>query len=416
MKLSYTGGFDPVPLLPPSPDIEHQPVSRQWLLVAIATACGFTAAWNIGKVPPSVPALREEFATSLTWIAALVSSYSLVAMTCALAMGRVVGWLGVWRTIALGLIFLLIGGLFGSVTHQFAVLLAGRVIEGLGYLAIAVTIPGFIARVCSDANRPVAMGVWGTFVPGGITLCMLTAPWLTAMGGWRLLWWVGVMVAIVMLIVAQRFIRPVAVGFEDQQPDKKLQWRSVINKTTLLMAGCFAVYSMSFTGLATFLPTYWSEASGLSLPVATKFAALVVAANIFGNLAGGWLNKRGLSFRVLIGIGVPLSALCGMAVYATPLPFGVQLPAAMLFSFLGGIAPSTMFSSVAAVARTPAQSGLLVGLLFQGAGCGQVIGPLLFGAIIDLSGGWSTAPLYFLVSAAIGFLLLSRIPTTLARL
>ncbi len=75
-----------------------------------------------------------------------------------------------------------------------------------------------------------------------------------------------------------------------------------------------------------------------------------------------------------------------------------------------------MVATIASVTDSPAQNGILVGLLFQGAGCGQVIGPLLFGAIIDLSGGWSTAPLYFLVSAAIGFLILSRIPTTLARL
>ena len=401
--------------LPSASHTETQSAAGQWLLVAVATACGFTAAYNIGKVPPSVPALRDEFATSLTWIAALVSSYSLVAMTCSLVMGRVVGWLGMWRSTALGLSFLIAGGLAGAVTHQFGILLAGRVIEGLGYLAIAVTMPGFIARVCSDSSRPLAMGVWGTFVPGGITLCMLAAPWLSAIGGWRSLWWVGVAVAVVMLLVALVIIRPVTVGVAQSAGTEKLHWRSVINKTTLLMSGCFAVYSMSFTGLATFLPTYWSEVSGLSLPVATKFAALVIATNIVGNLAGGWLNKRGILFRHLIAIGVPVSALCGMAVYATSMSFTVQLPAAMMFSFLGGIAPSTMFSSVAKVAATPAQSGLLVGLLFQGAGCGQVVGPLLFGAIIDYSGSWAAAPLYFLVCAAIGTVLMWRLPGTLTR-
>lgn len=410
--MGYTGGFVRVTALPSAQLSNSHSNSQQWLLILLATACGFTAAWNIGKVPPSVPALRAEFATSLTWTAALVSSYSVVAMTCSLAMGRVVGWLGVWRTTALGLLFLFFGGLLGVVTPLFPVLLVGRIVEGLGYLAIAVTMPAFVARVCSESNRALAMGVWGTFVPGGITLCLLAAPMLTAIGGWRSLWWAGVGGAAVMLVIATVFMRPVALSFGAGQEQENISWRVVINRTSVLMALSFVFYSMAFTGLATFLPTYWSEVSGLSLSTATQFTAVVVATNILGNLSGGWFNKLGISFRTLLAVGVALSAVCGMVVYTAVLPFGLQLMAAILFSFLGGVAPATMFATVGRVTVTPAQSGLLVGLLFQGAGAGQVIGPLVLGAMIDSFGGWFIAPVFFMICMLLGALVVSLLPAT----
>lgn len=386
------------------------PSARQWLLVAVATSCGLVAAYNIGKVPPSVPALRAEFATSLTWIAALVSSYSLVAMTCSLMMGRVVGWFGLWRTAACGLVFLVVGGVVGATTDQFVLLLAGRVLEGLGYLAVAVSMPAFISRICSPANRPIAMGVWGTFVPAGITICMLAAPMLSAHGGWRLLWWVGVASALVMLVVATLWIRPVVMPHALRSgPLRVTAWRSVVNRNTILLTACFAVYSMLFTGLATFLPTYWSETADLALAVATQWTALVISFNVTGNLFGGWLNKTGVSVRGLLLMGLPLSGLFAAMAYAVALSFGAQLVAACVFSFISGITPSTLFSTAAKISRTAEQNSLLVGLLFQGAGLGQVLGPLLLGAMLDVTGVWVYSPAYFLTCVALAIFLLSQL-------
>lgn len=372
--------------------------AHQWLLVTVATACGFAAAYNIGKLPPSIPALRTEFSTTLTWVAALVSSYSLIAMTCSLIMGGVVARLGIWRAVAIGLFLLAAGGVAGAETRQFEVLLSARVLEGLGYLAIAITMPAFIGRVCAPANRSVALGVWGTFVPGGITLCMLVAPSLSSLGGWRALWWTGAIVALVLFIVAALVIRPAATAIEDTGVRSRPPVSSVFNKTNLLLCACFAVYSMSFTGLATFLPTFWSETStDLSLASATQWTAVVISVNILGNLYGGWLNKSGVPLRTLLFTGIVLASLFGAVAYLQFLSFAWQLGAACLFSFLAGIAPATMFATAAALTGSPAQNGLLVGLLFQGAGCGQVIGPLLVGVLVDTAGDWSMAPLFFVM-------------------
>jgi len=359
--------------------------------VVVATLCGLVAAYNIGKVPPSVPALRDEFQTSLTWIAALAGSYSVMAMTCSLLMGSVVGRIGLWHTTVMGLVLLAAGGALGAITHNFSVLLASRVIEGLGYLAIAVSMPAFVSRVCSDRNRPIALGVWGTFIPAGTTLCMLLAPMLSAIGGWRWLWWVSVCMAVLLLVVATVVMRPVLSGGANGAAVARPALGTVINASSLTMVMIFALYSMFFSGMVIFLPTYWSETAGMTVDAATKCTALVVGGNIVGNLLGGWLNKTNTSTPTLFRVGLVLSGLFCIVVYLQQVPFELQLVAAIIFAVLGGIVPSTMFVTVARITNSPAQNGLLVGLLFQGAGFGQVVGPILFGGMIDHLGGWSIA-------------------------
>jgi len=383
---------------------------RQWLLVVVATLCGLVAAYNIGKVPPSVPALRDEFQTSLTWIASLAGSYSVMAMTCSLLMGSVVGRIGLWRTTVMGLVLLAVGGALGATTNNFFVLLASRVVEGLGYLAIAVSMPAFVSRVCSEQNRSIALGVWGTFIPAGTTLCMLLAPLLAAMGGWRLLWWLSVCMAVLLLMVVTVVMRPVLTGGVNSAAVVRPGLGTVINSSTLTMVMIFALYSLFFSGMVTFLPTYWSETAGLTVDAATKCTALVVGGNIIGNLLGGWLNRTSASTSSLFRVGLALSGLFCIAAYLQQIPFELQLVAAIIFALLGGIVPSTMFVTVARIASTPAQNGLLVGLLFQGAGFGQVVGPILFGAMIDHLGGWSVAPLYFIVCLCLSVWVVSRLP------
>ncbi len=380
------------------------------MLVGVATACGFAAAYNIGKLPPSIPELRSEFTTTLTWVAALVSSYSLVAMTCALLMGGIVARLGIWRTVAGGLMLLIAGGALGATTDRFDTLLIARVLEGLGYLAIAITMPAFISRVCSTANRPIAMGVWGTFVPGGITLCMLVTPILSPWGGWRALWWAGVASTLVLLVVASLVIRPVALEQQSMEVTPRPALITVLHRVPVLLALYFAVYSMTFTGLSTFLPTYWSETLGMSVASASQWTAQVISVNILGNLFGGWLNKRGLPVRRLLGTGVIVASVFAAIAYMPIFAFGLQLTGACLFSFICGITPSTLFATTPRITDSPAQNSLVLGMLLQGVGTGQVVGPLLAGALADLTGSWSLFPMYFVLCACLAAVLLSLLP------
>ncbi len=394
--------------------------SHQWLLVCVATLCGFVAAYNIGKVSASLPLIRAEYHASLSFSGALVSSYSVVAMVTALLIGVLVSRFGAFRMGTFGLLLLAAGGLLGTVASSLPVLLLTRVVEGIGYVSIAIAMPAFVGRVCSDALRPMAMGVWGTFVPGGIAISLLLSPVLLPVGGWRALWVVGSVFALTCLLLLLLVVRPAVqrldggAGGQSGDAPSTVALGSVFRRNPLLLAGCFAVYSANFTGLTVFLPTLWADAEILAIESAARMAAFVVAMNILGNLTGGWLNSIGVPLRLLLSLALLGSSLFAGLVFALDVPLGVQVLSAIISVFLGGMLPATIFASASVFAQVPAQTGLILGLVFQGAAFGQVFGPVLFGAVVDYFADWQMAALYFIATSIIALVLIRFLtdPTT----
>ena len=78
----------------------------------------------------------------------------------------------------------------------------------------------------------------------------------------------------------------------------------------------------------------------------------------------------------------------------------------MAFTGVGGVIPGTLFGAVPHIARTPAAAAGIVGLLIQGAGIGQLLGPPLFAWAVAGSGSWRGAWL-FTAAAMVALLILA---------
>ncbi len=383
---------------------------RQWALVFVATMCGIVAAYNVGKVSAALPVIRQEFSPSLFSSGALASSYSVTAMLFAVGFGLLVSRVGVWRVAATGLCLLAAAGVLGASAGTYALLLTSRLLEGFGFVAVAVSMPAFIGRVCGDHIRPMAMGVWGAFIPTGVTVSLLLSPFLLQAGGWRAVWWAGSAAALVMCVVALFTIRPAHRAMSAASVQARPQITSVFRRQPLLLAACFGLYSCTFVAVTTFLPTFWVESVAMTPGSAARLSAAVVVMNILGNLTGGWLCSRGVALRPLLAIALFGGGLSACLVFYNGLPVAGQVIAACCCTCLSGILPATLFANVAKIAPTPAHSGLIVGLFFQGASLGQVFGPALFGGLLDFFGGWNAAPVLFISVMLAAAVLLWYVP------
>jgi hypothetical protein len=83
----------------------------------------------------------------------------------------------------LGLLLLIAGGLLGAAASGesgAAGLLAGRFLEGAGFLLAVVAAPGLILLSVAPADQRRAMSFWGGYMPTGTALGLLLAPPLIA--------------------------------------------------------------------------------------------------------------------------------------------------------------------------------------------------------------------------------------------
>ena len=150
------------------------------------------------------------------------------------------------------------------------------------------------------------------------------------------------------------------------------------------------------------LPTFLLE-HGASTAAAATATALMVLANIPGNLAGGWLLSHGFA-RSRLGPH-RLRALrrhARSACSSTALLTACASRWYSSFRCCAGVIPASVFAGLPVHAPTPQHIATGNGMVLQFSNVGQFFGPLAIAWIASRFGGWEATLWVLLAFAAIG--------------
>ncbi|MDH3388975.1 MAG: MFS transporter, partial [Gammaproteobacteria bacterium] len=159
-----------------------------WPRVWVAFVAGCIGAFQIGKTFASLALIIDELGLSLIQAGLILSLFSLIAAFSGAAFGLFSDRIGHMRTALTGLLISAGGAFLGATASGIEVLLLSRLIEGFGFILAIVALPSLISGSSNDRSRPLAMGLWGAFMPAGIGASMLITPVLLEWHGWRGLW------------------------------------------------------------------------------------------------------------------------------------------------------------------------------------------------------------------------------------
>ena len=377
-----------------------------WAMFAGGVACGAF----IGKVPPALPAMRVELGLTLVESGFIATMINLLGALVGMLMGLLCDRYGQKRLGLAGLAVMAGGGLLGAAAPGYPLLLVSRFLEGAGFILFAVTGAALInAAVSSPRDRNRAMGLWTAYMPGGAALAMLAAPMAMAQLGWRGYWVALSIFALACALLVWRSVpatRPSGVG------TLRLALESLAQRGSWALAALFMFYVAQWTSVMIWLPTFVVDERGGSAATAAFLGALMVLANVPGNLAGGWLLSRGVQRGTLVVAASALSAACAVGMLGDWLPDGVRFALVLVFSCGAGVIPACVLSGVAVYARTPGHIGTTNGMVMQTAQIGQLAGPILLAWLASHYGGWSATlwgMLAFAACAALCGLALRRI-------
>ena len=240
-----------------------------WLKIWIAFIAGCIAAFQIGKTAASLALIIDELGLSLFEAGMIVSLFTLVGALLGAGFGLVSDRVGHLRTALAGLAISAAGSLLGAEAANFNWLLVTRLLEGFGFILAIVALPSLISRSASAADRPLAMGLWGAFMPAGIGASMLITPALVAWHGWRGLW---VDVGIVMLLwcALLAFVFRDDRGSHAESPAIADIVANALRAGPLLLVGGFSCYSALYQPVTAFFPTLLITDRGLALGSAPR--------------------------------------------------------------------------------------------------------------------------------------------------
>lgn len=369
-------------------------MTTSWPRIALLYALGVLAAGQLGIVPPLVPELQRDLGLSLTGAGTAVSVITLVGAVLGLPAG---GWsqrIGHARALAAGLAIMAVAAGVCATAGDAATLLGGRALAGVGYLLVVVAGPSLMVTIAEPRHQPIALSLWGTFVPTGIALAGLAAAGF-ADRGWRSLFAIDLV-----LLAAAVVVTFLAVPSDGGAPRDEPKPPAGALASSLPLAFAFFCFALLFLALAGLLPAWLVDRRGLAAADAGRIAAIVTAFGVPGSLLAGSLMRAGVSSGRLAAIGL-LGSMVLAAICFTALPLPLAVVGFALSFAVGGLVPAATFASVPLVAADPRAIGPINGLIAQAGSLGSLAGPPLLAAWVGWT-DWPFAPLPLLAIAVLG--------------
>lgn len=363
----------------------------------------FLVALNLRAALASLPPLMQTIEHDLGLSGAVAGLLTTLPVLCmgvfAPVAQRLAHSIGREATVAVALVAVLVGLLLRLAGAVLPALMLSTLLAGVGIALCGTVLPGIVKEFF--AHRPgVVTGVYLLAMMTGATAAAAGAvPIANLLGSWQRSLAVWAVPAVVGLLAWLPVVRAVNDREDPEEVDAAdspvgpLPWRSA---TAWLLASFLALQSWGFySQLAWIAPSY--ESRGWSARDAGLLLALWSIVQLASGVGGPALADRVHDRRVLVAAAVSC-ALAGL-VGITTAPAAAPVLWVMLMGLGQGGGFALGLVKLVDYAPSPAASARLSALVFLVSYSTASLGPLVFGAMRDASGGF-TAPFAVLVTVS----------------
>ena len=397
--------------------LRKEPGAYAWVILIVVFLASVAGPVNQFKVPPVMPVLIDAFHMDIANAAWLMSIFSVTGFILAIPSGFILQRFGPKTTGLVSIAFVVAGSVLGATSTTASSLLISRFVEGVGMGLIGVVGPAAIATWFPAEVRGLPMGIWATWVPVGNIVMFNTAPILSGLFGWQSVWWFGAAFAAVAFVLYALFFRlprpdemtvPVAANpGGEMQPTPGLG-KAMANPSLWLISLSFMCFNILVLAVNTFYPTFLTTVRHLDLARAAFLTSLIALVAVFTSPLGGVISDRIGSRKKLVAL--PLAVMGTMFLFPFQVSAGSIAAVMILIGVFFGPIPTATFAAVPEVMPSPKLIGIGMGVVALGQNLGMVVGPAMFGRIVD-SMGWTAAGYSLIPVAAIGVvaILLARV-------
>jgi ACS family hexuronate transporter-like MFS transporter len=358
------------------------------------TAAFALSALSALAVAPLAPFLLESLRLSRGQVGLFLPAVYLGGVLMALPAGWLTDLLGVRRTLGLGQA--LIGAMvaLAGLTGSLPLVLGCLVVAGFGFSVANPATGRAIVEWFPARERGMAMGIKQTGLTVGGILGALLLPPLAFRLGWRDALVVAGVLSLASAAAVMALYRPpslTAVRAPVERPRFGELGAVMRRRGVLVVFGAGFLLSLAQASVLAYLALYARETFDVSPVAAGQLLALAQLGGTVARLVWGVASDRFFGGRRRPG--VVITALTGALAYAV-LSLGALVPSVLTapLAFLAGVGAfgwvGLYFALVAEVGG-PRYAGLLTGVAVVFAWSGVLVGPLVFGTVLQVSGDYA---------------------------
>jgi MFS family permease len=363
----------------------HLPAAGELPTLAVVSSAHLVSHFHLMVLPVLLVLLKERMNVGYFELGLAVTTFNIVSGLTQAPMGFLVDRIGPRLVLIAGL---LLGGFaFASValTASYAWLIVAAFLAGLANCVYHPADYAILSDGISESRigRAFSVHTFAGFVGGALAPPVLLGLAAAAGLGSSLVaagaiaWAVAAVVLLTPAAPATRqAARPAAAAKGQRIAD-------VLTPTVLGLALFFTLLALSHAAMYSFSIPALMAGHGLSSGAATAALTAYLAVSAIGVLVGGHLADRTERHGLLAAGGFGLSALIALAIAVAPLPAPALVAAMGLTGFLFGIIQPSR-DMLVRKAAPPGAAGRVFGIVSTGFNIGGIVGPLLFGWLMDV--------------------------------
>ncbi|MHA1712429.1 MAG: MFS transporter [Candidatus Ranarchaeia archaeon] len=353
----------------------------RWVMLLIGFLLMATFAFALQELPPILSFLIADLGITYTQAGSLMSVFQGPGLALSLFWGIYSAKIGIRKTAVIAFMLLITGNFIVFFAGHFNVMMVGRLISGIGALALPILGGSIVSHWFKGKELGLALGIYNVSMPLGTLVCLNSYGVLGLVYGWRVPVLITSIFACAVVLLFFSAYRTEPVKFETPKITlSSLRYVLIAILSPVLAWMFFQATSGSFN---TFATSYFLSV-GNPIQTATLYASTwMIGSLLLSPFVGGIIDR----YQNPVAIIVSGSVSVAFALFLLPRFPEYALALMMLLAFGAALVPTAVLTTIPKQLRAE-KINIGFSLLRTFASIGFIFGPLTAGILRDLSGDY----------------------------
>ena len=189
---------------------------KRWLIFLAVVMTTFINCMDMSSINVALPSIADELHVTMAGVEWIVTAYTLVIICFILLFGKLGDTIGKDKVFKGGILVFLTGLCICFLSKSYPMLLAGRIVEGLGAAATSANSQGIIVQTFPAHERGKALGISGSSVALGTMVGPSIGGLIVSHFSWNMIFGLSIPFCVICFLLCTKYLPDMSTGKKEK--------------------------------------------------------------------------------------------------------------------------------------------------------------------------------------------------------